>query len=288
MSIGLAFLSVHRSHTKKHIVPKWGKHLIRALSVREIEDWAISLPLSPASKNKVLDILRVILNEAMRQDIVQQNIMNNVQWIRHTNNRKNVLSNEEIKILFDWENRNAIWGSDMWALFFRIMAVCGLRPGEVAALHREDFSPEHGGLIVHRSIESNTNLIKGLKTEKNGKNFKPALLDLQTIAYLQDYLTSTGIQTGLIFYDHATKRLITTHRSGGKFKKALENAAIDTEGRYQYILRHTFMTRYAQFLDRQVLADLMGHTNFNPTYDHRTGLNILNQYRDKVRRMTGS
>ena len=144
-----------------------------------------------------------------------------------------------------------VWKAYSWAVFFRVMAVGGLRPGEVAALQWGDFHPSLGGLVVSKSLESGTGRIKGLKTETRGCRVKPCLLDDTTVRQLER-LRELQVCPGpfvLVFTVPATGAVIGPMTSNKVLRGALKRAHLDAS-KTQYGLRHTFQTHALQILSR--------------------------------------
>ena len=182
-TFGSDFLQVNQGRLDNYILPHFGSFILPAIKTRAIDDWLIDLkglfkPLSGASKNKILITFRHVLQEAKEQELIESNPASEVEMITENKKKRTVFTPDEIKALFPEsdERVQSIWLTKSWELYFGIETCCGLRPGEVSALTWEDFYPDLHGLVINKSVDSRTGLIKGLKTEKTGMSEKPAIL----------------------------------------------------------------------------------------------------------------
>ncbi|MEM9424906.1 MAG: tyrosine-type recombinase/integrase [Spirochaetota bacterium] len=222
-----------------------------------------------------------MLQEAVDQKILPRNVAYDIKLFRETPKSPDTFDSAELRKLFPASEIELmrVWKSFSWAVFFRVMAVGGLRPGEVAALHWGDFYPQLCGLSVSKAIESGSRAIKGLKTEAKGVKAKPCLLDDTSIKQLVALRMAQGQpnELELIFTVPATGAVIDPSTSNKVFRGALKRSGLDT-GKTQYGLRHTFQTNALNKLHRDAVADMMGHTAYNATYDQRSGEMLLQKY----------
>ena len=194
-------LQSYQGYINNHLLPVFGPRTLQSLVVRELDDFFIALPKSNATKNKILHALRLVLQEACDQQLIPVNIAKEVKSFVEHNQHPEIFTPDELAKLFPETDIELmrVWKAYSWAVFFRVMAVGGLRPGEVAALQWGDFHPSLGGLIVSKSIESGTNRIKGLKTETRGCRVKPAIIDAVTVEQLQELRRRGHALDGVIF-----------------------------------------------------------------------------------------
>ena len=61
------------------MLPAFGPRTLRSLAVRELDNFFISLPISNATKNKILHALRLVLQEAWDQQLIPINIARDVK-----------------------------------------------------------------------------------------------------------------------------------------------------------------------------------------------------------------
>ena len=275
------YLVCNDGYLANHILPHFGARTLQSLSVRELDNCLMAIPKSPATKNKVLNALRIVLQEAVEQEIIKENVTTQIKPFIEQAAPKKTFTATELTKLFPRDRTEllAIWKHISWAVYFRVLAVTGLRPGEVAGLQWRDFHPDLGGLSVTRAVETGTGRLKGLKTEKSGKAFKPALLDDESIAQLKELKSRSAHASALelIFTVPATGNVINANTSKKIFAGAQKRAGLDAE-RTPYCLRHTFQTQQLKYLSREAVADLMGHVSYRADYDHRTATDLLAQY----------
>jgi integrase len=280
------YYSTHQGRLDNYILPEFGDTLISAIRPRAIDDWILDLKhtsskedLADNSKNKILNCFRIVLQEAMDIGFLQDNPAKLVTFINERNAKREIFSEDELILLFPVEEEEIfrIWGTFSWYLFFRVMAVGGLRPGEVAALYWEDFKPELSGLIVSKSVHYSTGKIKGIKTENKGKKDKITILDDRTVKDLIKYRSECkGFPLDLVF-PSINRKTIKPDCSQKHFRYSCERAGLELKGRTQYCLRHTFDTNLLKHLKRDIVNDLMGHTSYRPEYDGRTPEDRLTQ-----------
>ena len=60
----LKTLQGYRGYLDNHLFPAFGPRTLRILAMRELDNFFISLPISNATKNKILHALRLVLQEA--------------------------------------------------------------------------------------------------------------------------------------------------------------------------------------------------------------------------------
>ncbi|MEM9424618.1 MAG: tyrosine-type recombinase/integrase [Spirochaetota bacterium] len=281
-TFGAVHLTNSEGHLQNYILPRFGDRAIRSLKIREIENFILEIKgKSDNTKNKILHTFRIVLQEAYEQELIESNPARQVRPIIERNQRREIFSDEEIQKLFPSETAVilSVWPDYSWYLYFRVMLAGGLRPGEVSALQWQDFLPSSGGLSITKSVENRTRRIKGLKTENNGKAYKPVILDEETLERLIRYMEQRKkSEAGMIFAVPATGSIICADTANKIFRYALKRAGIEAQGRTQYCLRHTFQTRILQKLSREVVADFMGHTHYRAGYDHRSAEEMLGQY----------
>ncbi len=276
----------NQGNLNNYILPKFGRQLLSTINTRQIDNWYIDIictsgkPAADNTKNKILQTLNIILQEAMDQGYIEQNPIDSIERISDINKPRETFTKEEIIKLFPLNTEECIkiWGSLSWYLYFRIMAVCGLRPSEVSALHWDDYYPDMNGFVFRHSLDSERNL-KGLKTEKTGKKVKIGYIDDKTAKELNRLkIESNALEDSIIFPGRIAP--VISPESALKHLRWKASKVIELGKRTSYSFRHTFDTEMLRHLDRDTVNDLMGHTAYRKEYDHRTGEEILEQRKD--------
>lgn len=283
-------LSNYSSIVNSRLIPSWGEFDIDKITTNAIERWYISLTTedgdqcSSGYRMKILNVLSIILNFAVKLNVIQVNPCVSVQRMRVESKKKNIFTKDDIKKLFpnDLEEIKTLYkvrgyNPIMFALYFSIMIDTGFRPSEVAGLCINDIR-EDGGVYTDKSLDSMTRTIKhSIKTTGKGQTYKVGFLSSYTMNLLSEYKkTFNGIMlfkaTDGLGLDITCLNLV--------FKKIVKRAGI--EGDFsQYCLRHTFDTnmlnRVGSSLSEMDVRELMAHTSYRKEYDHRTPDDILNR-----------
>lgn len=270
-----SYLYDMKSRFKNYVIPRFKDTPLQSLRPKEIEDWLLELRkagtkemLIPNTKNKILQILRYVLDEAVRCEIIKDNPARQVSPFIQTESKRSVFTAEEIQALFPLENPvllDYIWQGPMWTPFFYILTLTGLRPGEVAALQWKDWHPDLHGLVIRRAVDSFT---KTLKSTKTG-NVRPAILTDVAEAMLMNWREISG-HTGpddLIFTLDGSPLAVFT--SAKHFRSSAARAGVNLAGRTQYCLRHTFNTDMLNLLPQEIVQRLMGHSTERMTRHYR-------------------
>lgn len=159
-----SFCDSNRKSIDKHIIPAFGKKRIGKISESDINRWLLDLPgeadVSRATANKMLGLLRIILAEAVKQNIIEKNPADKVKpLIEKANARDAFTKKEAVALLNDPEK----WGNILSYTASLLCAHTGLRAGEIRALRVCDIHEDYL-LIAHSWDEK-----YGLKSTKSGK-----------------------------------------------------------------------------------------------------------------------
>ena len=135
-NLRLKTLQSYQGYLGNHLLPAFGPRTLQSLAVRELDSFFISLPRSNAAKNKILHALRLVLQEACDQQLISTKIARDVKSFVEDNQHPEIFTLAELAQLFPATDVQlmCIWKAYSWAVYFRVMAIGGLRPGEVAAL----------------------------------------------------------------------------------------------------------------------------------------------------------
>lgn len=252
-----------------------------------IEDWLLELKskasgkeLSDDSKNKILMAMREIMGTAKRSGIIPNNPAKEVKLINAINKKRLPFTLEELVQMFPRDEKELlhIWGTRSWAVYFLVMRDTGFRPGEVAALTRNSYMPEHRGIYSTQSVSTPNKKVKNsIKTTSKGQPYKVGILTTQTIEQLEKLLPTVDdmlftVNGGPVYLDTANKHL----------RLSLARTKVPLLGRSQYGFRHAFETNLSGRIENKLLLELMGHTSYRPEYDHRTPGRILEQLQPMV------
>lgn len=156
----------NNSALRLHILPFLGSKPLEALTTSDVDEWLLSLPaknnICNKTANEKLTVLRQILDEAVRQEIVEKNVASLVRPLN-----RNVISTarqvkrvpftmDQIRKLFAFE-----WGNRHAMIMCMLAAATGMRHGEVRALRVEQIHDDY--------IEVNANIaeFEGRKSTKS-------------------------------------------------------------------------------------------------------------------------
>jgi len=165
-----AFCRTNKNNLNKHILPTFGKMRIDRITPAQINRWLLTLPdsvlsdtndkpLSKATCNKQLTVLRQILEEAVNRNLIKENPAKKVKQFVVTNKSYDSFTVEEMKKIFDDPNR---FGNELAYNASLLASMTGMRRGEIFGLQREDIFPDK---ICIRHGYSTT---EGLKSTKSG------------------------------------------------------------------------------------------------------------------------
>jgi integrase len=258
----------YRSWLRKHILPKWGDHLVSEIQPRPVELWLRSLPLSPKSKAHVRNMMYMLLDFAMWAGVIElaRNPMELVVVkgaTKRVRKPRNLTVNEFQKLL-----------AQLHEPFRTIALLCqcfGLRISECLALKWGDVNWLDGALSIERSIVEQN--VDDVKTSDSRKTLTIAneLLDVLK-AWRQatqfsaegDWMFASPVKIGRLPYSYTGV--------WRELQRAAESAGIGKLGTHAF--RHTYRT----WLDSVgtpvgVQQRLMRHSDIRTT---------MNQYGDAL------
>ncbi len=270
-------------YLRNYILPRFGAYNLTGITSLAIENWFLNLykkngdPLSNDTKNRILQTLTYILEEARRRGFVEDNESSKVHKTTVHNERREVFTPDELKIMFPHSDSELlkIWKTNFWATYFLILKDTGFRPGEIAALKISNYYPFMHGLYSTNSVNYASRQLKGIKTSHIGKTYKVGLLTEQTERFLNALIEKRKKERAEFLFQIDGRFIAPT--TSNKYFKNNAPLTVNLKGRTQYCLRHSFETDIAGKVENKVVAELMAYTKFNPTYDHRTPETILRE-----------
>ncbi len=287
------YFEQHRGRLVNYIWPRWGSHSPNKIYASNVDDWLLDLdvigsarPASPGQCDKIIQTFRHAMDHLVYRRLIPQgqNTLRLVTYFKDDGTKRLPITMDEFHVLFP-ENIDElvrIWLSLDWAVFFYIMATCGLRPGEVAAIDLSYWQPGVG-MAVAQSVDTNTLEVKGLKTEDKGVVVKPAYFNDRTESMLTLMVYQGASQSGLLFTVNG--RPIIRETSNKHFKASCRRAGIDPGKRTQYSLRHFYATEIAKHLDEKEAAEYLGQRVLRSEYDHRKVVERLKK-NDRMRQVS--
>ena len=238
------YLEAQRRYLKKHIIPTFGKKLITQIKPSHVENWLLSFP-NPASANRYLSCLKVMLAEARRLGVIATNPAKEISKLAEKPKEKTILTIAEVRDLFEnpnkWRNLNHYTANLLAASTgMRLGEVQGLQPqfvfkNYIAVMHSwgrsHGLQPPKGGIARDVPIPAKTSeyLRKVIEPEADAESFvfygadPYTPIDHKTMAQgLYDALAAIEIDE-----DERRKRNITFHSWRNFFNTVCRNRIPD-------------------------------------------------------------
>lgn len=225
----------------------------------------------PSSVNYTIQVLKIILNDAVAQELLDRNPAAKVKPLKHTGQAVTV---EEQRRFLDAAKRSFYYE------FFAFLLLTGMRHGEGAAMQWGDVDFAKNVLRVTKSLsfDENGHVIIGPPKSAAGIRDIPINDEIRKILILQARKIRDAIDAELIPQDHLLFFPQPHHETvlhNATANKALQRVLQDLEDRGEPIrpfslhaLRDTFATRFIeQGGSPQTLKTLLGHKSLSMTMD---------------------
>lgn len=268
-------LKTYSSCYKNHISPRLGKRKVQAIERREVLNLQrdISKRLSATSCNMVLRVLTIILNDAVRDEIIIKNPAAGIKAIKEPKKASETyhraLTEEEQKV-FMQELKD-----DFYYEFIAVLLCSGMRYGEVGALTWKDIDFKNNVIHVTKTLTytEDSKVVVG-ETPKSEAGRR----DIPLTNVLKDLFLSQRQKLKGVFPMGNTNVFVSVyggfvlnHAVNGAIENALkrlEEKGIHIEHFTAHALRDTFATRYIeQGGQPQTLKTILGHSSLTMTMD---------------------
>ncbi|MDX9985325.1 tyrosine-type recombinase/integrase [Sphaerochaeta sp.] len=267
-AVSQGFLDSREAITKNHLIPYWGKYRLRDISPKKIDRWVIDLAsqhtAAAGTINQRLQILRVMLEEACRQEYITMNPAQFVKPVGGGAKERGVLSLDEVRALLN----PRIWPEYKFYAITLLTLATGLRISEVRGLQVSQVHPDY--IQVHTAWEEKY----GLKDPKC-KSMRELPITPYIYEVLQEVIKTTGA-TEIVFFGARKSSPLSKSCIEKKLYRAIAMIGINEEDRVKrnivfHSLRHTTNTilRSAGIADSKVRM-ITGHRQESMTerYTH--------------------
>lgn len=256
-----ATVEAHESYLTLHILPKWGEYRLSEVKTVAVEQWLDSLPLAPASKTKIRNIMSAVYSHGIRHEWISFNPISKVRTSAKRLREPDVLMPAEFQALLKelpLRERAAVM----------LAGSTGLRRSELFALRWSDIDFLSMEVAVTRSCVRNrfgetktqasrkpvplNDAVRDVLAEWRGKSLYNADDD-----FLFPSLRMNGQQP--LFPDQVLKKII---------RPALERAGIQGKVIGWHSFRHSLATNLRSLgVDVKVAQELLRHANSRTTMD---------------------
>lgn len=269
------FAQIRAGQVEKWILPHFKGQPIGSIRRHQIESWIMGLykesGLVPASVNRVLDCMKVMMKEALRRGYINADPAVGVESFTEKYKVRGIITPEEISALFNKKALSSIWKGERVFFVASLLGVAtGLRQGEVRGLRNQD---------VHKDYVA----VCGSWEERNGlhgaKWGSERIVPIPSrVANELDVLEQSARYTDpedLVFAGEARGEPIKKEDLEARFYSALAAIGITDEIRRKRVLvwhslRHTFNSVMKGRIDSAKLMKVVGHRqeSTNLLYSH--------------------
>lgn len=268
----VAGCKINRLNLEKHLIPEFGSKALEEISVDMINRFLRNLPakakIAPQTANKILGILRQILDQAVREGLISDNPAKKVKPLVPVKNERGCFTLTQIQAFFGSD-----WNDIYMDAIVRLAATTGMRMGEIRGLCKEQIHDDH--IVVDRAWARG----EGLKSTKSGHNrIVPILPEIR-----QQLLNLPSDGDFVFTYNGSSpisKEVITT-----KLKDQMDCLKIDykAEKLSFHSFRHFFNTRLvAQGIDAEHIRSVVGHESEQMTEHY---LHLTSSDFDEIRKV---
>jgi len=264
----------HRRHLVKYLIPRFGHLTFDQIRPAAVDDFLLEQNLSHSTRNTIIYTLKLVMKEAAKEKLFD--VMPAFEPFKRNSRRQDTLSSEELTALFPLDERELInvWKRPddmrkerdeialMFGTLFCVTVSAGLRSGEIRALHREQVSVPHSGLVIDRALDDDGKLGLLKKATDEETRSRAVVIPEITLAILKRWLDRTPECPdfpGLVF--PYRQKPVANYYILDRFRYGLDRLGIDYEKRRLTVhcLRYTYNTRMRTLLSAQVLKEFMGH-----------------------------
>ncbi len=125
---------------KLHILPYFGKMRLEKITSYDVEKWLLIFEtkgIGNQTANLNLNILKVMLGDAVRRELLTTNTAEKVIPLKKTTKARDILSAAEVEMIFDYKSIEKKWKKRIYYLANLLAACTGLRVSEVIAVRNE-------------------------------------------------------------------------------------------------------------------------------------------------------
>jgi len=265
----------YREHVTNYLVPALGTVLLRDLRVRHVDAFLSELirpererPLSAATVRRIYATLRKALNDAVARRLIAYNPALHVHLPREWRDPVQVWTPEQVAHFLDAAE------DDRLHALFHLVAMTGLRRGEVIGLRWSDVDLEQGSLhVAQAAVQFGGRVVIGPPKTRSGRRLVP--LDALTVQVLRDHQRRqqqdrrhwgpAWQDTGLVF-TREDGSLLSPELVSRRFRHISQQAGLPVIRFHD--LRHTSASlALAAGVAMKVVSDRLGHSTTGITAD---------------------
>jgi len=274
-------------------VADFGMIDITKITKAKIKQWILNLVdkrtdklLGKNSRSKYLGVFRGIFKQAVEDDVLDRNIVNDIEFNKKHQQRDleeiRPFEPQEVSLLLE-AAKSGVYGEYMYD-YLCIAFFQGTSPSETIGLQIEDIDFE--ARVIHINRDVTTGKVKGTKNGYRTREVPmfdvtvPILQSLVRRAKAKNTIWLFSNNSGSNIYDISTIRGSKTmiqngkpRRKNNKWYKLIDDCKID----YRHIknARHTFAVRMIELSSRedneityQGIADMLGHGSLKMLNEH--------------------
>lgn len=267
-------LKTYKSYYYKHISPRIGSRKVQQIERREVLNLQrdVSKSLAPTTCNGVLRTLKVVLNDAVHDDIILKSPAEGIKALKETEKATETYH----RALTEQEQKDFMqeMAKDYYYEFVSFLLCTGMRTGEAAALVWSDIDYKQNVIHITKTVTFNEDGTMGIGSPKSEAGKRDIPLNdtikgvlagqrkkLGNILPMNDNRIFVSVYAGTV-HNHAVNRAI----SGALAR--LEKQGKPMEHFTAHALRDTFATRYIeQGGSPQTLKTILGHSSLAMTMD---------------------
>lgn len=244
------------------VEPRWGRVRLDQMRHGDIAEWVSELTeagLSASRVRQAVYLLKGMLDGAVRDGLIARNPATGVDLPRLSKSTRHYLTHGEVHRLADEAGRV----DPAYRLVVLVLAYCGLRWGEMAALRVADLDAGRGRLSVHRAVTE----VAGRIVEGEPKDHERRSVPVPPFLVAELVVHAKGRDgADLLFASPEGSYLRNTNSRRRWWNRA--TAAAGLAGLVPHELRHTAASLAVHAgADVLMVSKMLGHASASMTLD---------------------
>ena len=266
-------------HVTRYIVPRIGGLRLQALSARGVKQFYAELATSGRIRGggglseKSIHNVHTTLSRALRDAVSDRLLARNPAAGAHQqpeSPEQDTWKADELAEFLAFVEGDRLFA--MW----RLLALTGMRRGEICGLRRRDLDLDHARLFVVQQRAKGGGTVHTGKTK--GRRGRPVALDALTVEALRAHLKAQAVERERLGPGYTDEGLVFCHEDGKplhpdsvtkRFARLVRDSGLPTITAHG--LRHTHATLLLQAgIHPKVVQERLGHSTISVTYDTYT------------------